>query len=109
MTIAKQIKWEVAKTPTGRYRAFERRNWPSAFYKNEEKSPCGDIQCADDYNPTSAKSGEHAPLTVRICDYSAGSESFTWITLKTKHAKLADAKLALETYIECNPRISPKK
>lgn len=31
------IYWKVDPAPTGRYRSFQRRNWPTAYYKGSDE------------------------------------------------------------------------
>lgn len=102
-----KYKWKVEKAPTGPHRGFANRGWPSAFYKNAGENLCATIECSDDYTPYRAKHGGHAPLTLRIADYSSRAKSFHWIKLNAKCATLADIKQQLEDYLESNPRIMP--
>lgn len=100
-----KYKWKVEEAPKGPYSSFQSRGWPGAIYQNERQDLCGDIQCKDDYTPFRAKSGQHAPLTVRICDHSVSP--FKWRTLKSEHANLEQAKAALTGFIEANPNVLP--
>lgn len=106
MTVA-NFKWKVDAIPTGQYRSFEVRGWPCAIYKNNRQDQCGDIHCKDDYTPASAKSGQHRPLTVRVCDYSV--MPFKWRTLEGLHATLESAKNALLTFVRENPGVMPEE
>lgn len=100
-----KFKWKVEEAPTGPYSSFRFRGWPSAVYKNERQDICGDIQCKEDYTPFRAKSGKHAPLTVRVCDHS--TSPFKWLTLTVRCATLADAKAALAAFIDGHPEVMP--
>lgn len=104
-TILKNYKWKVDPEPTGRFRGFENRRWPSAFYMNERENLCGDIQCSDDYSPSRAKSGLHTPLTVRVCDHSV--TPYKWRKLKGEFATLDQAKMALEKVMQTYPALMP--
>lgn len=103
MPVAK-FRWKVEEAPSGSYSSFQARGWPSAIWKNKQDL-CGDIQCKDDYTPFRAKSGQHAPLTVRVCDHSI--RPFKWRTLREQHATLAEAKAALAAFIEQHPEVMP--
>ena len=98
--------WKVNPEPTGRYRSFHKRSWPDAWWKVGERIAAS-IECPDDYVPRHAKSGNHAPLRVRVADYSQGS-SFTWRTMRGEYATLADAKAALARLLELRPELEPK-
>ena len=90
--VAANFKWKVDAI---QYGSFQPRAWPSAIYKDDRQNLCGDIQCKDEYTPARAKSGQHRPLTVRVCDYSV--MPFEWRTLEGFHATLENAKMALLT------------
>lgn len=104
MTKAK-YKWKVDEAPTGPYRSFHFRGWPSANYQNVSQDCCGDIQCNDNYTPARAKGGQHAPLTVRVCDHSVSP--FKWLTIKAQHKTFDDAKTALAAFIGTHPEVTP--
>ena len=53
--MAKRIIWKVDLPPTGKYRSFGRRAWPSAHYRNEQETPAVMITCKTDYSPQKAK------------------------------------------------------
>lgn len=101
-----KYKWKVDEAPTGPYSSFQCRGWPSAIYQNERQDLCADIQCKDDYTPHRARSGQHAPLTLRICDHSV--TPFKWRTLKARYATLLDAKAALAVFIEAHSEVCPE-
>lgn len=104
MTI--KLKWEVAEAPTGMYRSFHKRNWPSAYINGK---PAAHIRCEDEYIPRNVKTGNHAPLTVWIADHRASSNpnggTFKWRQLITTHATLQEAKAAAEHFLNANPQI----
>lgn len=102
---AAKFKWRVDEAPTGPYRSFQARGWPSAVYKNVRQDLAGDIQCGDDYTPARAKGGRHAPLQVRVCDHSV--HPFKWRSLVGQHVDLATAKAVLASFIAENPQVLP--
>lgn len=102
---APKIKWTAAYAPTGAYRSFVQRGWPHASYANERRDPCGDIRCADEYVPARVRSGQHAPLTLRVADHSV--KPWKWITLTGTHPTLPEAKAALDAYLASNPGVRP--
>ena len=98
-----KLKWRVDPAPTGRYRSFQKRYWPSAEYTNQR--PAFSIVCEDEYRPQNVKTGEHKPLTVRVAVYN--ERSFDWRTLKTRADTLADAKALAQRAIDQHPEWLP--
>jgi hypothetical protein len=109
VTAPVKLKWRVQPAPTGRYRSFEHRGWPSAEYPSEKTA--ARITCLDEYYPANVRSGSHAQLTVWIADWSAGADGsgFAWRTLKEKAKTLDEAKDLVRRAIEANPQVQPKE
>jgi hypothetical protein len=104
-----KIKWVVSEAPTGRYRSFDERSWPSAHYNDERETPCAAIYCEDEYIPASAKSGKHKPLDIRIADHSASATtSWTWRKLKAQAATLEEAKALVKDFLERHQEFTPE-
>lgn len=99
-----KLRWEVSHVQTGRYRSFERRAWPKAYFANDDLAVS--IECADEYVPRKVKTGEHAPLRVLIYDYSAGVQSRTIRRLKGEYATLAEAKARAVQFWEDHPELA---
>ena len=101
-----KIKWQVQSAPTGRYRSFQKRGWPSGHYESEQEHPAISIYSESAYVPRDVKDGNHAELKVNIAFYPAdGTPGFTWRTLKTRFRTLAEAKAAGEAYLVAHPEI----
>ena len=96
-----KLKWKVDPAPTGRFRPFQKRSWPYAYYDGD--NPAVAIYCVDDYVPADVKSGHHAPLIIRIADYSSG-KSFEWIQLKTRGSNLVEAKQIATNFLNKYPQ-----
>jgi len=107
-----KIKWTVGAAPTGKYRSFEKRAWPSADYQDAKESSCAMIQCEDRYEPSMAKTGNHKELTVYIADYSAPTIAakgrWTWRALKKRCTTLQEAKDLVQDFLEKNPTFQPE-
>lgn len=103
--MAVKLKWKVDSAPTGRYRSFEKRGFPSADYAGTDKCAVT-IYCEDDYRPSDIKEGKHKELTVKIADYSA-EPSFQWRTLKQRFKTLAEAKEAAIKFLSEHPVFRP--
>ncbi|CAN7600875.1 hypothetical protein [Bosea sp. LjRoot237] len=107
--MAGKIKWRVDEAPTGPYRSFFKRGWPSASYHSGD--PAARIACDQGYRPADAKSSDHPPLLVHIAEWfdrEGQCQSFKWRKLKGTFATLSDAKAAAERFIEAHPEYGPK-
>lgn len=109
----KTIKWVVDPPPTGRYRSFEKRHWPSAEYKDEpfKGRSAGYLTTVlgEEYVPSSVKDGTHSEIEVRVYDWSVVGRRT--LKLKATYKTLGEAKKALEELVEKNPgfRLDPAK
>jgi|SRR5208337_1163578 len=97
----KNVKWTVDAAPTGPYRSFQKRCWPTAKYTNDRVAAA--IYCPDDYTPRDAREGKHAPLTVRVADWRV--TPWKWRQLKGTFTTLALAKAALENLLTTVPAL----
>jgi hypothetical protein len=93
-----KLKWHVGTVPTGRYRSFEKRAWPSADYADGRTAAY--IRCEHSYRPSMVRDGIHSPLTVMVADYSHPSNitnncGFTWVKIPFQCATLVEAKQAV--------------
>jgi len=95
--MAKLLKWKVDPRPTGRYRSFESRSWPSAFYKHEREHLCACIQCADEYYPKGVKSGNHPELSLLVYVYTEKERRM--VVLKKKFKTLLEIKEELPKFL----------
>lgn len=102
MKIHSMIKWKVTPVPTGRYRAFGKRDWPSAEYENGD--PAATIRCEKKYVPADARSGNHPPLTLLVAKWYRKEErgdraAFDWLKFRKKFATLKEAKKFAEEFL----------
>jgi hypothetical protein len=93
-----KIKWEVEPPPSGKWRSFERRGWPSAVFRTEKEHRAAIIHCADEYVPAKVKTGDHAKLAVSIADWRDGHKG-EWLKMIPRFSTLKQAKeFIAETY-----------
>ncbi len=97
-----KLKWKVAAAPTGPYRSFFKRGWPTAEFSTGQVA--AQITCADAY---SSKQKTHGELTVRIADYSSSS-GFQWRTLKARAKTLDEAKTLAQQFFQTHPEFAPQ-
>lgn len=102
-----KLYWKVGDKPVGRYRSFDKRSWPKAYYDKECDKVAAIIYCDDSYVPSAAKAGTHSPLTVHVADYSKGV-GFDWRAVKGKAKTLDEAKSAVEGILRKYPHLLPK-
>jgi len=92
--------WKVQSAPTGRYRSFERRGWPSA------ETPDGDtiamLACKDEYTPYRVRTGDHAPIRLMI-RVPKGNGQWGWGTFQHDFASMDEAKEFLKNYLARHP------
>lgn len=103
-----KLQWKVAPKPSGRYRSFEKRGWPTAYYI-EGGRPAAFIDCEDGYRPSEVALGEHRELTVRICNHQHPNAVNSWVVvkLKKKFETLGAAKGAIVDFLEAHPEYWP--
>lgn len=91
-----KLYWKVSPAPTGKYKSFMSRGWPSAYSDKKETNIIANISCADDYIPANVKIGRHASLKIRLA--IKNGTSFDWKTLKGEFLTLDQAKEAAESF-----------
>lgn len=102
-----KTKWRVHAAPTGQYRSFQYRSWPSLEY--EDGQLAASIHCEDSYSAPTAKSGRHAPLRVHIYDYSLGAQHRKCRVLVERYSSLDKAKAAAEATLKRYPQFAANK
>ena len=99
--MSKKLKWRVSPAPTGRYRSFERRGWPSADLGERSMVT---LYCEDEYVPADIRSGNHGPIKVHVANRHTDRPQFTWRTLKQRATTLAEAKELAQDFFDRNPK-----
>jgi hypothetical protein len=107
-----KLYWKVQPEPSGRYRAFEHRGWPVAYYgKPDESKPAAALYCEDDYRPASVRLGNHKEI--KVCVYWHAHEknptSWTVFTLRKRAATLDEAKQMVQEFLDSHPEWQPKE
>lgn len=106
-----KITWKVSDKPTGRYRSFEHRSWPSAAFPDGQY--CAIVECADDYTPARAREEHpHAPLVLRIAKFytsDEGIERWKWVKAKQVFDTMDQVKAAVCMLYNKYPELRPKK
>ena len=102
--------WRVDPPPTGRYRSFARRDWPTCWWGKDGK-PAAFIRCADEYVPALVALGDHEPLTVVLCHHRHPNAGNSWhlLRMKQKFETLAAAKQAVEDFLNLHPEFAPRE
>lgn len=102
-----KYRWKVAPEPTGKYRSFEHRSWPTAFEVSTGHWVCY-IRCEDEYVPRRVAAGDHRELTVLVSIACRGEERakhgrFRWAKLKQRCATLTEAKELFAKFLATHP------
>lgn len=104
-----KLVWRVDPVPTGRFRSFQRRGWPSADYA--DGSPAFMLSSDDEYVPAKVRAGDHKPLELRVADYREASlekhGGWRWARLKARPATLDEAKRLAEEFLKAHPEFMP--
>ena len=98
-----KYKWIVDIEPSGRYRSFEKRGFPSAEYENGQIA--AHMVCEDRYIPSDVKIGKHKLITLRIADHSFSP--WKWRKLVGQFKTVQDAKNAFARILIKHPEIMP--
>lgn len=101
-----KLKWKVGDAPTGRYRSFQERSWPSATYAGSELMAVSIFSDAS-YTPELAKNCERAPLTIQIADHS--QIPWVWRRLKKRVNSLDEAKELAMKALLASPNFIPEQ
>lgn len=103
-----KLKWYVQPAPTGRYRSFERRAFPSADYIGFPRAlAAASLHCKDDYVPADVKVGNHAEITIRVAMWNKETNGFNWVKIEQKAKTVKEAKQVAEDFINSNPECQP--
>lgn len=95
-----KLTWRVAPEPTGRYRSFERRAWPSAEYKN---GACAAYMSHEEsYEPSVHKNATDLVIKLHIAKWDQkedGRWGFKWRVLNKRASSIAEAKQIVEEFL----------
>jgi hypothetical protein len=103
-----KIKWKVSEKPTGQYRSFFKRQWPTAEFENGKSAAT--LICEDKYEPRNVKSGDHSEISVRVFLHGNRSKKRGLPTgvMKVKAKTLDEAKELVEIFYKNNPKHVPE-
>ena len=106
-----KLVWRVSAEPTGRYRSFDKRQWPFAYYATGE--PAVMLLCADGYSAKEALTrmgspvpDNHAPIHIHVADHS--QNPWQWRQAKYTYQSLQAAKAAALILLQKHPELQPK-
>ena len=103
MSKAHKLIWKVDPPPTGPYRSFSKRGWPTAEYSDQKMA--FSIRCDAEYVPSNLKTGNHPELTVLVADYRGNG--WAWRKLTQRCKTLAEAKELAQKFIDKYPEFAP--
>lgn len=102
MPTTPKIKWTVGPAPTGQFRSFHKRGWPSADIKEHTVAL---LRCKDEYVPSRVKTGDHAPIEIIIWVRSKGHKVPEQKRMKQRASSLAQAKLMVDALFKKSPEL----
>lgn len=109
-----KLYWKVQPEPTGRYRSFEHRGWPCAYYdkscgQDVGSKPAAFLYCEDDYRPSDVRLGNHKEIKVSILHHTHPERGNSWkvFYLRKRAATLDEAKQMVQEFLEKNPEWMP--
>lgn len=117
--MGKLLVWKNGEAPTGPYRSFHNRSWPSAHDRGGNVAASLSVAGVS-YSKRAADSGEHE-IVVRVADHTNDNlgrpnkeiGAFVWKQLKKKYRTVKEAKAAAEACLKANPqlmrKVDPKK
>lgn len=94
-----KLNWKVQPAPTGRYRSFESRGWPTAEFANGDHA--AHVYCEDEYVPRDVAVGSHRELRVVVADWSV--TPWKGRTLVARPKTLAEAKALVQKFFDTFP------
>ena len=106
-----KLKWQVAPKPTGAFRSFERRGWPSATWNGYAAVQ---LTCDEEYVPSIARLCKHLEITIMVAQHNIREKepegpAFRWRTLKKRASSLDEAKEMAEDFLNRNLYFMPKE
>lgn len=103
-----KIIWRVGDSPTGMYRSFSQRTWPSAA--DENGNAIAAMYHGESYTAQLAADAGENRIQVAIADWSDKKHgAFTWKTLKQRFSDVKSAKAAVANFWEAHPEYHPPK
>lgn len=105
----KLLKWKNGASPSGPYRSFQKRAWPSAT--DQQGNTAAHLDCDASYNASLAEDSGQYDITVRVADWTNDNNgrpdptksAFEWRRLTKTFKNVKDAKKAAEDILTKNP------
>lgn len=95
-----KLTWRVAPEPTGRYRSFERRAWPSAEYKN---GACAAYMSHEEsYEPSVHRNATDLSIKLHVAVWGlteGGKWGFRWRVLNKRASSIKEGKQIMEDFL----------
>lgn len=99
-----KIIWKVDPKPTGRYRSFQQRQWPTAWCRDQLVAQLISVE-GEAYWP---KIGEDTLLKVYVYDYREGPQNRKTMVMKVRPVGVKNAKILVKGFYERNPHLLPE-
>lgn len=100
-----KLKWRVSEKPTGPYRSFHQRGWPSAYLPGDRIA--FHLTCETEYIPTLVREGKHAAIGIRVARWfergGGQTPTFEWMRYSKSAASLDEAKVMCQKFLDAWP------
>ena len=100
-----KLKWHVAEAPTGQYRSFSKRGWPTATFigPNGQEELAFFLSCVSEYVPKNVKIGHHEPIKIIVLDRRENEKSWSQRAFTSRASTLAEAKERCQKFFDDHP------
>lgn len=95
-----KLYWHISPAPTGKYRSFAYRGWPTASQDRKGDVSLFNVVCEENYSKRRADSGDHKPLKLRVAVPTGLGRGFEWRGLKGEFKTLAEAKARAQAFYD---------
>lgn len=100
-----KLYWKVSPQPTGRFRSFEKRGFPYAYYKNGEMAARIDANVS--YDPSIHRTANDLQISVFVAEWYVREVdsylTFRWRKAKSVVTSISAAKELVNTLLKSNP------
>lgn len=101
-----KLIWRHGEKPTGPYKSFQTRRWPSAFHHRAD-GPVAVHLLSEENVSYHVSIADSTKLLVRVADHR--KSPWTWRQLKARPLGLDEAKTLVKKFFEANPDWVPKE
>lgn len=106
-----KLKWKNSDAPTGRFRSFHKRGWPTADIAGTDIMAVM-LSCEVSYSKAAVDAKSHGEIKVSIADRRKPNDpaagAWVWRTLKERFHDLESAKATATRFVLAHPEFFPE-